>query len=139
MLEFGDGERVRFCPDPCLFDVLGQLFVTDSNACSEAMVLQFAVPHCFVDRALRDVEAVGYFFDSKHVTTPIRLCSKQSSFHLVSVNGPLGVGDFFSSVEFEVGAGTDLFDELTNTPWFAAVSGSTGEKPAGDGSVRKAQ
>ncbi len=65
--------------------------------------------------------------------------SKQSPLDLVSEHGPLGIGDLFSSVKFEVGTGADLFDELTDTPGFAAVSRSTREEPAGDRSVGEAQ
>ena len=55
---------------------------------------------------------------------------KQSSFDLVSVDGPVGVGDFFSAVEFEVRAGADLFDELSDGVGLAAVDGASVQQPA---------
>ena len=65
--------------------------------------------------------------------------SKQSSFNLVSVDGPVGVGNFFSAVEFEVWAGADLFDELSDGVRFAAVDGASVQQPASAGVVAEWQ
>lgn len=58
------------------------------------------------------------------------LHSKESPFDLIAVDGPLGVGDFFSTVEFEIRAGADVFDELADSVWLAAVDGAAFEDPA---------
>lgn len=51
-------------------------------------------------------------------------CSKQPSFYVVTVNGPSGIWQLFSTVEFQIRSWADSFHQLSHAPWFTAVGGS---------------
>ncbi len=58
--------------------------------------------------------------------------SEQSAFHLISIDGPTGVGLFGSAIEFEIWRWADLFDEFAKQKWLATVSCSSRLMPASD-------
>ena len=58
--------------------------------------------------------------------------SEESSFDLISVHGPIGIRLFHATVEFQVGAWTDLFDEFAEREWFSTMNGPRRFQPATD-------
>lgn len=56
--------------------------------------------------------------------------SKQAAFHLIAVNGPVGIGMFFAAVKFEVWSGADLFDQSSEQKRLPAVSRTFCDMPA---------
>ena len=62
-------------------------------------------------------------------------CRALKAVLLVAVDGPVGIWDFFAAVEFEVGAGADLFDQLSEPVGLSTMDRAAFEVPASQGSV----
>lgn len=55
--------------------------------------------------------------------------SKQSAFDLIAVDGPVGIGMFFTAVKFEVWSGADLFNQSSEQKRLPAVSRTSCDMP----------
>lgn len=55
---------------------------------------------------------------------------KKPSFHLIAVYGPFGIWLFFTTIEFQIRSGTDLFDQAAKQKRLSTVSGAACRLPA---------
>ena len=108
----------------------------DAAARTDAVMSESSRLQKIANCLLRHAKTLGGFFNRHHgfpwTLVGLLRHSEEPSFHLVAVDGPVGVGLFFPTVEFEVRTGADLFDELAEAEWLATVDGAASEHPAQD-------
>src|SRR5262245_5592088 len=68
-----------------------------------------------------------------------RIHSEQTPFDLVAIDSPAAILLLFTAVEFQVGSGTNLFDEPTKQERLAAVKCATSKLPTANPAVDECQ